>query len=86
MAIFYSNGEEVRAGDELGPGKQWDGQVTRVVVVIPTSEAVPGYVASEWGYLNTGVMVEHINASGVHLVHYASIDDDFELLQRAQDQ
>ena len=30
-------------------------------------------------------MVEHINASGAHLVHYPAIDEDFELLCRASD-
>jgi hypothetical protein len=29
-------------------------------------------------------MVEHINASGTYLVHYPDIDEDFELLRRAQ--
>jgi hypothetical protein len=36
-----------------------------VVVVIPTPEAVETYLGSDWTYLETGVMVEPINASGV---------------------
>ena len=83
--IYYASGDEIRAGDQLGPGMQWSGQVSRVVVVIPTAEAAEGYVGSDWTYLETGVMVEHINASGAHLVHYPAIDEDFELLCRASD-
>jgi len=84
MAIYYPHGEEIRAGDELAPGREVDGQVARVVVVIPTSEAVPGYDGSKWAYLQTGVMVEHTNANGTFLVHYPEIDEDFELLRRAE--
>ena len=83
MSVHYPSGEEVRAGDVLGPGKEWDGQTARVVVVIPTLDAAQGYVASDWAYLKNGVMVEHSNANGVHLVHYSSIDEDFSLLHRA---
>jgi hypothetical protein len=83
MLIHYSSGEEIHAGDVLGPELE-DGQTVRVVVVIPTLEAVPGYEAAEWAHLETGVLVEHINASGVHLVHYAVFDSDFELLCRSQ--
>ena len=84
MAIYYPSGEEIHAGDELGPGKDWDGQTARVVVVIPTSEAVPGFAGSQWAYLETGVVVEHINPSGTFLVYYRAIDEDFQLLRRAQ--
>ena len=55
--IYYASGDEIRAGDQLGPGMQWSGQVSRVVVVIPTAEAVEGYVGSDWTYLETGVMI-----------------------------
>ena len=83
MAICYGSGEVIHAGDLLGPGKEWDGQAARVVVVIPSQEAVAGYEASAWAYLESGVMVEHVNARGIHLVHYPHIDEDFELLSRA---
>jgi len=45
---------------------------------------VPGYDANAWRHLRTGVLVEHVNASGVHLVHYDNVDEDMELLRRAE--
>ena len=62
---------------------QKHGQAARVVVVIPSQEVVAGYEASAWAYLESGIMVEHVNVSGIHLVHYPHIDEDFELLSRA---
>jgi hypothetical protein len=82
--LRYRNGDEVRAGDVLAPGREIDGQIARVVVVIPTQKSVQGYFASEWKHLETGVMVEHINANGRHLVHYPDFDEDFELLHRSE--
>jgi hypothetical protein len=81
--VFYHSGEEVLAGDTLGP-KVWPGSVSdRVVVVIPTCSAVDGYVADDWAYLKGGIVVEHTNSSGTFIVHYPEIDEDHELLARA---
>jgi len=80
-SICYSDGLPVLAGDVL---EDVEGQTTRIVVVIPTLDAVPGYDANAWRHLRTGVLVEHVNASGVHLVHYDNVDEDMELLRRAE--
>lgn len=82
LQLFYPNGEVILVGDILAPGYAVDGQVARIVVVIPTLCAAEGYDAREWAHLESGVLVEHRNASGLHLVHYPVIDEDFELLER----
>ena len=79
--LYYLSGIEVQAGDLL---VDVEGQESRVVVVINTGKAVEGYDPEAWAYLGSGVLVEHRNASGVHLAHYPKIDEDFELLRRTK--
>lgn len=81
--LRYADGQDVRPGDLLGPGADIDGQTHRVVVVFDSREAVPGFDVDAWCCDNRrGVLVEIVNSSGKHLVHYSVLDDDTELLAR----
>ena len=77
----YISGGEVRLNDvvDLGGGNGPNG---RVVVIIPTGEAVDGFDASDWAYLKAGVMFEEKTMFG--LLHVENLDEDFVLVGRAQ--
>jgi hypothetical protein len=78
---IYFSGDEVRLDDvvDLGGG---NGPKGRVVVIIPTGEAVDGFNGSDWAYLNAGVMFEEKTMFG--LLHVEKLDAEFILVARAQ--
>jgi hypothetical protein len=76
----YLSGAEARLGDivDVGGGH---GPRMRVVVIIPTHEAAPGFSAAEWAYLGEGIMLEDLRTSG--LLHLDELDDEQLLVERA---
>ena len=50
QVLRYHDGATVQLGDivDVGFGS---GPTARVVVIVPTSEAAPGFIADEWSYL-----------------------------------
>lgn len=76
----YSSGEGAYVGDLVDVGRG-NGPLLRVVVVIPTQEAVAGFDASEWAYLENGVVLQDLKLLG--LLHLATLDEDQILVRRA---
>ena len=76
----YHTGEEVRVGDivDVGGG---NGPKMRVVVVISSGEAAPGFDAREWAYLREGVILQDSTVFG--LLHLEDLDHEHVLVQRA---
>jgi hypothetical protein len=77
----YSSGDDVKLNDivDVGGGS---GPEARVVVVIPTGEASQGFDASDWAYLELGVVFEDKTMFG--LLHAETLDGEFVLVSRAQ--
>jgi hypothetical protein len=46
----------------------------RVVVVIPTGEAAPGFTAADWEYLQRGVILQDVQVFG--LLHLEELNED----------
>ena len=78
--VRYATGDEVKIGDvvDVGQGK---GPQMRVVVIIPTSQAAEGFEASQWAYLNEGVVLQDTKVFG--LLHLKELDHEHVLVQRA---
>jgi hypothetical protein len=70
----YPDGEEVKVGDVVCLGED---QRAVVVCSIDTSDAYP---QAEWGYLNSGVLIEF---RPYRLIHYTSPDPDLRLVAHA---
>jgi len=68
----YASGEPVHLGDvvDVGAGS---GPQMRVVVIIPTSEAVEGFDAGEWKYLERGVLLQDTKVFG--LLHLEELNE-----------
>lgn len=77
--LQYHSGEEVLVGDLVGFGRGHEPKA-EVVVLIPTGEAAPGFVAAEWSYLKDGVMLQ---TEDMGLVH-APLDDQLMFVARGQ--
>lgn len=58
-----------------------NGPQMRVVVIIPTGEAAAGFNASEWAYLNSGVVLQDTKMFG--LLHLSELDQEQVLVGRA---
>ena len=69
----YASGEPVSLGDvvDVGAGS---GPQMRVVVIIPTSEAVEGFDAAEWKYLERGVLLQDTKVFG--LLHLEQLNEE----------
>jgi len=78
-SICYASGDEVRIGDiaDVGGGH---GPRMRVVVIIPSGEAAPGFNASEWAYLKQGVVLQDVKVFG--LLYLEEFDEEQVLVQR----
>lgn len=75
----YGDGRVVRAGDIV----QIDGLYRGVVVAaIEDKSYLPGYEEREWGYLESGALVD-TNFAG--LVHYSHNDEQLVLLSRGDE-
>jgi hypothetical protein len=80
MEFFrYHDGQEVRLGDivDVGGG---NGPLARIVVIVPLSKAMPGFVAEEWAYLEQGIVLEDQQRFG--LLHLPELDEECVLVQR----
>ena len=75
----YKNGEEIKAGDFVRVELAGDSVKGRVVVVIDTAAAIEGYIANEWTYLGTGVMVK---SDEIGLVHFIKTHEELVLESR----
>jgi hypothetical protein len=53
----------------------------RVVVIIPTQEAVSGFSAAEWSYLQQGIVL--VDARVFGLLHLDALDNEQVLVARA---
>lgn len=75
----YLSGEMARAGDvvALDQGHRPTG---RVVVLIESGEAVPGFKAEDWAYLKLGFMAEF---DGMGLIHFNSFNEEIIFVSRA---
>ena len=69
----YTTGEAVHLGDVVDVGRG-NGPRMRVVVVIPTLEAAPGFDADDWKYLKRGVILQDVEVFG--LLHLEELDED----------
>lgn len=54
-SLHYQDGQVVSLGDIVNVGGG-NGPLCRVVVIIPTGEAVQGFNASDWAYLERDVV------------------------------
>lgn len=70
----YPTGKSVSVGDRV---KLWADRNGTVVCSIDTGEFAKKYPKSEWGYLNSGVVIE--TDSG-EVLHYTEADEDLELI------
>jgi hypothetical protein len=70
----YPTGQSVSVGDRV---KLWADRNGTIVCSIHTGEFGKKYPESEWGYLNSGVMIE--TDSG-EVLHYIEADEDLELI------
>ena len=79
--LRYQDGQDVRLGDivDVGGG---NGPWCCVVVIIPTGDAAHGFNASDWAYLEHGVVLQDQKVFG--LLHVEDLDDEYQLKQRAQ--
>jgi len=73
--MLYPDGVCVKLGDKV---KLLDGSHGTVVCSIDTNEYTPAYPKTEWGYLETGIIIKSDNGS---LFHYAEVDEDFERIE-----
>ena len=79
-AMKYISGEEVRIGDVVDVG-QGHGPQMRVVVIIPAAQAAAGFNASEWSYLQNGVVLQDTKLFG--LLHLGELGQEQILVGRA---
>jgi hypothetical protein len=73
--MLYPGGVCVNLGDKV---KLWNGYQGTVVCSIDTNEYTPSFTKAEWGYLETGIVIEADNGG---LFHYAQADEDFEKIE-----
>jgi hypothetical protein len=73
----YHNGLEIKVGDQV---KLWDGCHGTVVCSLDTDEYSPSHTKADWGYLETGIIIDTDQAG---LIHYLAANEDLELLSRA---
>lgn len=80
-SLRYQDGQDVRLGDivDVGGG---NGPLCCVVVIIPSGDAAHGFNASEWAYLEHGVVFQDLKLFG--LLHVDDLDHEYQLKQRAQ--
>lgn len=78
--ICYHSGEDVRLGDVVDVG-HGHGPRARVVIIIPTGQALEGFSAREWAYLGRGVVLQDEKVFG--LVHLPELDHEHLLVHRA---
>lgn len=69
----YASGELVHLGDlvDVGAGS---GPRMRVVVIIPTSDVAEGFDASQWKYLERGVLLQDLKVFG--LLHLEELNEE----------
>lgn len=67
--IYYLEGRLLRLGDRVA----LSGDLGVVVAVIDSRDFSDGFPASEWGYLNSGILVEF---EKIGLVHYETLEPD----------
>ena len=72
----YTTGERIQVGDMVF----LDNSFGKILVLIEENCSVAGYVASEWAYLETGLLVE-TEKSG--LLHINKPDEDLVFVGRA---
>ena len=73
----YPDGEEAKLGDVVCLGDNLQGVV---VCSIDTGEYSEAYPQAEWGYLDSGVLIEFPSYG---LIHYTSPDADLRLVAHA---
>ena len=79
-SICYHSGEDVRLGDIVDVG-HGHGPRARVVVIIPTAQALDGFSAKEWAYLGRGIVLQDEKLFG--LLHLDELDHEHLLVRRA---
>ncbi|WP_071873519.1 hypothetical protein [Atopomonas hussainii] len=72
----YTTDEEIKLGDIVGVGRDDTGVV---VGVIDAREFLEGYLAEDWVYLSSGVLIL-TQAAG--LIHYPEPDCELQLIAR----
>jgi|HubBroStandDraft_6_1064221.scaffolds.fasta_scaffold2274761_2 hypothetical protein len=75
----YDSGRRVAVGDRV---KLWKGQYGTVVCSIDTKEFTPEYPATEWEYLNSGIIIK---TDAGDVFHCVEPDEDFEFIKSAAD-
>ena len=76
-SVHYVDGQAVMLGDAL----LVEGGAQAVVVGLITDQAyVPGYRATDWGYLQIGVLIDSADAG---LLHYEAPHSAWTLISRA---
>ena len=80
QVLRYHDGATVQLGDivDVGFGS---GPTARVVVIVPTSEAAPGFIADEWSSLKQGVLLQDTKLFG--LLHVDTLDCEYLSLRRS---
>src|SRR5215469_3703663 len=73
----YPDGQEVRVGDVVALGNNQQGIV---VCSIDTGEYSDAYPRAQWGYLDTGVLIEFPSYG---LIHYKEPEADLRLVVHA---
>lgn len=76
--MMYFSGSPVLLGDRVDLGA---GVTGTVVAVVESGLYSEDYPESEWGCLNSGVLIETTEAG---LIHRPAAGYDFELLERGQ--
>ena len=72
------DGTELGLGDRITLG----GEMTGVVVaVFASGQYAKDFPASEWSYLEAGILVESIEAG---IIHYVAADEDMVLIERTE--
>lgn len=77
IVMKYYDGQEVCIGDEVIADKSQG----VVVCIIDDHQGSDEYPASDWDYLEKGLMV---NTIAMGLVHYPDPDEDVILVRRAE--